>query len=495
MPARARSEIVIGNRRQLLFDDFFLAIPPSSHPEQLAGNIRWSLGAVQKQPGPIFLGQPPWEDAKQWFCILHDGGIYRLWYNSSVKGNRALRVSYAESQDGLEFKRRQLGVVEWDGSKNNNLVYLGAWKVSIEFGNVFIDPAAPPEQRYKMIGSEWISPRAFQQQHVSTPGLLLGAYSSDGIHWTNYWQTFLGRYSDTQNVATYDPVLEKYVAYIRTGRKYDKLFVGDSPVEGPGRGRCVGRMESESFVHWPDAFEIGREELALAPDLQDGLNVDLYNSAYSRYPGADMAHFMFPSAYHHWEGEFHVQVAVSRDNQRWVRPTRQTFIPLGEKGAFDSFIISVAPGFVPVDRDHYALYYRSGNVPHGGAAVSAPEGTVRIDGMGRVVFKRDRIIGIEASDEPATFSTRPLIFDGRQLLLNVEPTGADPSVRVQLLSAQDHSPVGGCTFDQCVPLTTDELNGVVRWRSGADLGEWAGKPVRLHFQLRAMRIYAFQFVA
>ena len=495
MPAKPQSEIVVSNHRQLLFDDFFLAMPPSSHPEQLARNIRWTLGSVQKHPQSIFSGQPPWEDAKQWFNILHDGGLYRLWYNSTVEGNRGLRVSYAESQDGIEFKRRELGVVEWNGSKNNNLVYLGAWKLSFELGNVFIDPAAPVEQRYKMIGSEWISPRAFQEPYVGAPGLLLGAYSSDGIHWTNYWQTFLGHYCDTQNVAAYDPVLEKYVAYVRMASHYGELPVGPHPARGTGRGRSIGRMESESFVHWPDAFELGWAELALAPDIEDGLNVDLYNSAYSHYPGADMAHFMFPSAYHRWEGEFHVQVAVSRDNLRWVRPTRQTSILLGEKGAFDSFIISVAPGFVPVDRDHYALYYRSGNRPHGGAAVTAPEGTVPTDGMGRVLFKRDRILGIEAGGELGTFSTRPLIFDGRQLLLNVEPIGADPSVRVQLLSAEDHSPVGGCTFDQCVPLITDELDGVVRWRSGADLSEWAGKPVRLHVQLRAMRIYAFQFVA
>jgi hypothetical protein len=34
-----------------------------------------------------------------------------------------------------------------------------------------------------------------------------------------------------------------------------------------------------------------------------------------------------------------------------------------------------------------------------------------------------------------------------------------------------------------------------RWNQGADLGVWAGKPVRLHFRMRSMRLYAFQFAA
>ena len=493
MSPKPRPEIFVSNHRQLLFDDFFLAMASSQHPDQLAHKIRWSLAKVEKHPEPIFFGEPPWEDSKQWFCILHDGGRYRLWYNSSVKSSRGLRVSYAESEDGLEWRRRKLKLVEWEGSKDNNLVYLGAFGVSYELGNVFIDPVGKPEERYKMVGAEWLSDRAFETPYIGAPGAFTAGYSADGIHWEHYWRDLLGRYPDSQNVASYDPVLEKYVAYIRSGNTYGELSVGEHPVRGAGRGRGVGRIESEEFTHWPGQYSGEHVQIALAADIQDGLNVDVYNSGYSRYPEADNAHFMFPSFYHHWEGTFLVQVAVSRDNRRWVRPTREVFIPLGEPGSFDCHILSVAPGFVPIDKDHYALYYRSGNMPHGGAHPSVAKPEKPVDGMGRVVLKRDRVVGIEAGPEEGTFSTRRLLFEGRRLVLNVEPTGPDPCLVVQILSGEDDEPLAGFTFEDSVPLREDNLDAVVSWKKGAELGELGGKPVRLHFRLRSMRIYAFQF--
>jgi hypothetical protein len=137
-----------------------------------------------------------------------------------------------------------------------------------------------------------------------------------------------------------------------------------------------------------------------------------------------------------------------------------------------------------------------------------PVGRKHIDGTGRVVFKRDRIVGIEAGTEEGTFWTRPLLFDGKRVVLNVEPTGPDPQLSVQLVGvgttpAEDaahgkhmkDAPIAGFTFADSIPLTADELDGVVRWKGGADLGAWAGKPVRLQFRMRSMRIYAFQFVS
>ena len=123
------------------------------------------------------------------------------------------------------------------------------------------------------------------------------------------------------------------------------------------------------------------------------------------------------------------------------------------------------------------------------------------------MFKRDRIVGIEAGAEEGTFWTRPLEFQGRELVLNVEPTGPDPQLRVQLVcvETQAGSPQGrasyeidavpqGYGFEDSVPLTRDELDGVARWKAGAALGHLAGRPIRLHFRLKSLRIYAFQFV-
>jgi hypothetical protein len=478
--------IFVGDRRQLLFDDFFIAAGSNLNDSYPYG-IHWSLGKVTKSPDAnIFDAKEPWEDAKNWFCVLHDGGRFRMWYSASKEPRKGSFVCYAESEDGLIWRKPILNLIEMNGSKRNNIVYTGgpgAWQV--ELGNVFRDPSAKPEKRYKMIYPTWEG-----TPEDADPGVTIGAYSSDGLHWTRCRNIFVGTYCDTQNVATYDEVLGKYVAYVRLdrGAYYGGLDIGEHPVKASSRGRSVGRIESDDYEHWSSP------ELVLAPDFEDGLNVQFYGPAYSCYPGAEYSHFMFPPAYHLREGMLQTQVAVSRDNRTWLRPTRETFIPLGIENSFDQFWVTVSPGFLPAGKDQYALYYRSLNVPHSRALQRfAPKNRTLLDGMGRVVFKRDRIVGIEAGSEGGGFWTRPLLFEGRRLVLNVEPTGPGARLEVQLVgTGMDRTP--GYTFEECIPLTEDQLDTPVRWKGRTEVGEWAGKRVRLGFRMRSMRLYSLQFL-
>ena len=506
---KAKAEIHVGTRRQLLFDDFLL----HSGNEKLGyqQNVRWTVGPMEKSPaGNLFQADQPWEDDFAWHTVMYDEGIYRLWYHLSKKTKRQPHlppegacVGYAESDDGISWRKPRLKQVERYGFQQNNIVFTGgpdAW--SMELGNVFRDPVAPPEERYKMLYPCWESNHIYLAKegvpYVGEAGVLRGAYSADGLNWRRYHHIFLGKYTDSQNVATYDPVLGKYVAYIRTKGQRGGLDVGDHPVKATSRGRCIARIESDDFRHW------SYPEITLQPDFQDSLNTQLYNPGYSRYEGADHAHFMFPSAIYLHNGKLTPQVAVSRDNRRWLRPTRDPLIAMGPEGSFDEYMIWVSPGFVPVGRDRMALYYRSANVPHHGKRLTdrTPQ-----TGMGRVVFMKDRIVGIEAGEEEGTFLTRSLLFHGGRLLVNAEPTGPNPQLRVQLV-ASDVAPVThpakgryleeevvqGMAFEDAVPITDDEVDGEVRWQSTARLADWAGRPVKLQFRFRSMRIYAFQFM-
>jgi hypothetical protein len=344
-----------------------------------------------------------------------------------------------------------------------------------------------------MVYSDWEGPHIYDLPFTHNVGVLRGAASPDGIRWKRYYDNFYGRYCDSQNVACWDETLGRYVIYHRSFSDYGGVQAGRFAIAPTRRGRAVGRMESGDFRQWTAS------EVALAPDFADGLNVDIYNSAYARYPGAQQCHFLFPSFYHRYEGSFQVQVCVSRDNRHWLRPARTTFVPLGEPGSFDSYIISVAPGLVPLDHDHYALYYRSGDMPHGGAHVALTaeekEQRARRSRMGRVTFKRDRIIGVEAGTEPGRFSTRPLRVAGNRLVMNVEPLAPDAFLRVQLLSAATDEPIEGYTFAESDPVTVDDLDARVRW-SGRDTirADIVEQPLRLHCLFRNLRLYAFQFV-
>lgn len=241
-------------------------------------------------------------------------------------------------------------------------------------------------------------------------------------------------------------------------------------------------------------FSPGRFEKHGTPLLEDGRYRVWYNSAYSRHPDNPNVHYLFPSLYRHYQGTCEVQVAVSRDNRTWARPCRETLIPLGEPGTLDCFIISVVPGIMQVDRDTRARYYRAGHGPHPGSYPITLSYTPK-NCISRVTVKRDRIIGIEGRPEGGHFSTRPLAFEGCRLVVNAEPTGPDPELRVQQLSAQTDKPFTGYTFDAYRPIRSEGLDTPVVWDGPACFGsEISRQAIRLHFQLREMRVYAFQFL-
>lgn len=485
-----------GKVSQPMLDDFLLGMGASY--DQFPRAIRFSLGKVEKHGEPIFEGARPWEQSTAWVSVLRDGGRYRMWYNSAHEGHKGLVVSYAESEDGIHFERPELGVTDWRGRRDNNVVYTGGdLGVSPELGNVLIDPNAEEGERYKLVHSDWHGVHAIdlarsKGMYSSRAGSLRGAYSADGLHWTRYLEDFLGFYCDSQNAATWDASLGKYVIYHRTGSSYGGLELPNLRVKALGRGRAVGRIESEDFRNWSNS------ELALAPDLHDSLNTDIYNPAYCRHPDNPNAHYMFPSFYRHYEGCFEVQVCTSRDNRTWQRAVRDTFIPLGARGEFDWFIISVAPGFVPVSKDEWALYYRSGSGPHRPdehirEKMTEQEKASIASRVSRVVLKRDRVVGIEAGDEPGWFCTRLLSFEGDRLYVNAEPTGPHPELRVQMLDAES-KPIEGYTFDRCRPISSDGLDAVLTWEGREGIGSDVSRDAAaLHFKLRDMRLYAFQF--
>ena len=315
----------VGGDVQLFCDDFLLTRGTAASRDYPV-NIRFTPGPAVKDPAPVMLpGRgAPWETGGiYWVTVLHDGGRFRCWYNTGHTAQRdplyphqrparepgmvsQMMVAYAESDDGVNWRKPALGLVEVDGSTANNIVLRGDIDRYAEGACVFVDPTAPPAERYKML------------LRSRTPFGLRGACSGDGLSWTMYPWGYNIPGLDTQNVASYDPVLGRYVAYIRSNSlKRAGRDVGDRPVLPQGWGRSVARIEA---VHFDGPHpEWTPPEIVLAPDHEDGLDVDFYNGPWSPY--RDL-HLMFFSPYHHWSGKLDLQLAVSRDNRTWIRPTR-----------------------------------------------------------------------------------------------------------------------------------------------------------------------------
>ena len=172
--------------------------------------------------------------------VFEDEGRFRLYYTGHYGGTnpedeydpRRHVLAYAESDDGVTWTKPSVGSVEFEGSKDNNIVF-------DDIGTVFKDPSAPADERYKLI----------YQYKKEGGDRVLGAVSPDGLRWTRLEQPLLTGYvSDTQIVAKFDEEQGKYIGYFRGwdrhehGRYHGPAHTSPSPRRRlSGAGRHLGR--------------------------------------------------------------------------------------------------------------------------------------------------------------------------------------------------------------------------------------------------------------
>ena len=89
--------------------------------------------------------------------------------------------------------------------------------------------------------------------------------------------------------------------------------------------------------------------------------------------------------------------------------------------------------------------------------------------------------------------SKPLIFEGNELVVNYA-TSVAGSLRVEIQDAEGH-PINGYQLSQCIEIFGDEIERVVRWENGSNVGSLAGKPIRVRFVMAAADLYAIQFRA
>ena len=109
----------------------------------------------------------------------------------------------------------------------------------------------------------------------------------------------------------------------------------------------------------------------------------------------------------------------------------------------------------------------------------------------RYTIRPDGFVSVNAGYAGSEFTTKPVMFEGRELELNYS-TSAAGSVRVEIQDAEGH-PQPGFTLDDCPEMFADLIEGKVAWENGSDVSSLAGKPVRLRFALMDADLCAFKF--
>jgi lysophospholipase L1-like esterase len=464
----------VADHAQLFIDNRFIAD---------SNNVTLRMNPPVKA-GPALMQDKPWETGDIGFCVsvAQVDAEYKMWYLTGCEAD-GYRMCFARSKDGVAWEKPELGLIDYKGSTANNIVLAGAVETTM-----FVDPASPAEQRYKAVAAMyWPDPQK--------AGLYIWT-SSDGLRWAQSPKRVLPLLPDTANQAFYDSRLKKYVANIRV---WDPL-------------RKVGRVEMDNILEpWPytpldKPFFIWGEDKIPVPsrevpvvfgaDENDPPASDFYNAASVQYPWADDAYFMFPSFYRHFpeppvgkygnDGFVDIQMAVSRDGVKWERPSRTPYAAMGLDGASDSSQLYMAVGIVR-NGDEIYQYYGGYRGTHGQPEYVG-EGSIQ-----RLEQRLDGFMSVDAPIEGGMFTTPPIKFSGRRLLLNIDGSAMGTG-KVALLDA-DGKEVSGRALSDCDEFSANSLSREVSWKGDADLSALAGKSVRIKFAMKSMKLYSFRFAS
>lgn len=378
---------------------------------------------------------------------------------------------YAESSDGIQWTKPKLGLVSYQGSTENNILFrqigVDAHRSRVHGSCVFIDPSAPPEERYKCVS------QGLFQGIGDRPYYVAGMTSPDGLKWTRLPQPICLVFADSQYSAFWDESKQHYSLFGRTS--------------GRG-GRAIGHSTSHSF----DTFPSLTNQCVLQVEADDPAGCDLYNPACQPYPGVPGLSLMFPSLFRHQEDTLDIRLAISRDGESWTQPDHaKPFLPLGDAGEFDSGSLYMGNGACQLVGDEFSFYYSGSPLKHQEVELPQLSDPKNRRVISRAVARRDRLVSATSVETGGYMITPPIQFAGKRLILNAvaRPGGR---VRVGLLDMQG-KPIPGRSIADCQPLTADQLSWTVSWTDGADVAAWSKQPVRVRIELHNADVFGFQF--
>jgi len=451
-----KTGISLGQEAGIFVDDYLV--------EQTdAVNLR--LSSPQQREVAFRFGDVPWEGLCSgcYLTVIKDGGRFRMYYRAHFENtddhpddDEQQGYCCIESSDGISWSRPEYGIIEFKGSKRNNLVLSGQLAHNL---SPFIDqnPQCQPEGRYKAV--------------AGTKGLM-GLVSPDGLRWRLLREKPLitdGAF-DSQNLALWDG--KRYVCWSRYWHK----------ISGAGCGlydgvRAIQSCVSDDFIHWSEQ----RPNL-YAPGVP---YEHFYTNSTSCCPGAASTFLSFPMRLvtgrkkvpeHPYEDISDNAIMSSHDGVHWERPFLGAWSGTTlDRRNWTERNHQVASGILQTTPDEFSFY-----VAH----------HIRWDDVHvrRYSLPRHRFASMSADYAGGEFLTRPIEVSGASLILNYA-TSAPGSVLVQLEEAGRVIP--GFTFADCAEIYGNELDYAVQFPDA--LTRLIGHEVRLRFRLRSADVYALRF--
>jgi hypothetical protein len=464
-----REPLEIGNQPQFLIDDYVV-------------DNRWSLKPKREEVVRAFHApakipaNPIIPDGAGYVTAARDPetGKIRLWYqthHSTMKGGEegnAYAVAYAESADGISWSRPNVGLYQWQGSKNNNIVWPGP-RGARASGPQILQLTEKDRRGYQYVMAYRTGGAKKGQNGIRLIG------SQDGIHWDEKGDALLLEiHSDTLNSIVHDPVRGEYSMYCRPK---DRYLIGQEGFLDSGESRRIARVSSSAL--W-DRWQ-GSPATILIPDELDverGFN-RFYGMPCRWYAGIYWG-FLWPFKLN---TDIVTELAWSRDGIAFSRlPTRPRLIELGSEGEWDDGMVFGSPDWVEVD-DEWWFFYAGSDGPH--------ESRDRKTGIGVAKIRKERLVSMRGPAGGGVVCTRQIRWPGGDLTINAKATEGDISVRI---SGDRRAPLPGFDYSDCESFAGDEVAHRIKWKSKS-MEDLKGQVIRIEFQLKSADLFTFSSVA
>ena len=456
--------IDIGDRIEMFIDDFlvfkmdgaaFRLHPPERR--EIAVKFEETWEGAGSAPGTVF----------------HDGEKYRMYYRGwgcgadiGVNDGSELQFTcYAESKDGINWTKKTIGKVEYQGSVQNNIIRSGIYSHNFAAG-MDTNPECPKDEIFKAVAGQYST-----KIHIFK--------SADGVSWEEMQDgpVITDGAFDTLNTWFYDSVNECYRCYTRYWEKQE----GDDPGNDFGGIRAIQSSTSKDFRNWtgpvPNTYP------------KDAPWEHFYTNAAIPCPGAPHYILSFPFRFvpdrhkvreHQWPGVSDSVFLTSRDGVNFERTFMDPWIvPDLNPRSWTQRCHQTAQGILETSPEEFSLYVHE--------HYTWDDARIR-----RYALRRHGFGSVHADYKGGSLVTKPFIFDGDKLFINYA-TSAPGSVRVGIFEEKADISLNGYGIDDCDIIYGNELEKEVTWNEKGCLAGFRGKPVRLKFELKDADLFAICF--
>lgn len=469
----------LGSRKHLFIDDALIGtmerVRLTANPPPVE-----SYEYVDYQPRPWEVTAGAGASGFDGFrCVYDHKGKVRFMVTNGGMWTKGSNTTWnlLTSTDGLHLERPALNLFPSESGAGPNTVLLGPTQETF-----FADdnPATPAEEKFKY--------SAF----FFNRGIYLFT-SPDGIHWRRNEVAALPLDCGGGAEMSWDDQTGTYKTYLRV---HNLPVYRLKPLEKEAPGNRYAALAETRLPLSPWPFQrldnpsiTGDLVLPLVSGPPGELPIpfapnesgEVYRTRAIKYPWAADVYLAFV-----WRlgssDAMQTELAVSRDGVNWkycgVNPA---YYPSGWKLGEKTVVEALSVQGMIRREDQLWSYARIKFGGHHATSVN--------DRIARVTQRLDGFVSLDAGAQTGWLQTKPFVFDGKRLELNVAAQG---EARVGILD-EAGKPIPGFAVGDCDPIRGDSVQRVVTWNGKSKAGRLAGKVIRLQVELRETKLYAFQF--